>query len=303
MMFIGDANGGRSVKSDISKNSSQIPTSTTLSQPGSTKTPNSKTLGDSNFKNNAMKISIIHHAKSKGPSRCIRFTVDKPFRSLQILEGIKFPMKHRDTSEVNLGVTGLYFYSQKHATRIFETLSGLEIVTSINYLKNPSSFEHCDYALFNNSNNLTEVNILRFLEMIDKVLLLKKLSPKHFLVKFDSILIQKNIQRVKIEHFWQFDQRYYRSLVCFTDANYDLMYTSMTNPLRLKFCIMVDRQKYRGLGTKIDFQMIQNKKDTRTTIMIKNIPNRLQKKDLIGLFNEHFFGGYDFIYLPIDYQV
>jgi len=66
---------------------------------------------------------------------------------------------------------------------------------------------------------------------------------------------------------------------------------------------MENKQKYKHLGQQIDFKAIIDEQDTRTTVMIKNIPNRIQKNDLIDLINKKFYGGYDFIYLPIDFKV
>jgi hypothetical protein len=49
--------------------------------------------------------------------------------------------------------------------------------------------------------------------------------------------------------------------------------------------------------------MIARKKDRRTTIMIKNIPNKYSQKMLLQTINKKFAGTYDFLYLPIDFKV
>ena len=48
---------------------------------------------------------------------------------------------------------------------------------------------------------------------------------------------------------------------------------------------------------------ILNLKDTRTTIMIKNIPNKYTQKMLLSKINENHKDKYDFFYLPIDFKV
>ena len=309
MMFIGDSNGIKAIKSQRSEKKTQNSTTPTqLSNSQTHFSPQFTFKKETISKNNqSLKSSRIPRILQQKPSckatRVLKVTLDKPWRISQIIKSIGFPLKHIDSSQMSLGVIGIYFFSLNQAIEIYNTFVNLEAVRGLYYLNNLSTFEHCDCTLFNNTFNLTEVNILRFLEMIDKVVLLKKVSPKRYLVKFDSVLIQENIQRVKTEHFWQFDKRYYESLICFSDANYDFVYTSLINPLRLKFCNMETKDKFKNLKTKIDFKAIMDEQDDRTTVMIKNIPNRIQKQDLINLINEEFYGGFDFIYLPIDFQV
>jgi hypothetical protein len=43
--------------------------------------------------------------------------------------------------------------------------------------------------------------------------------------------------------------------------------------------------------------------DLRTTIMIKNIPNKYTQKMLLQTIDKKFSGTYDFLYLPIDFKV
>ena len=42
--------------------------------------------------------------------------------------------------------------------------------------------------------------------------------------------------------------------------------------------------------------------DRRTTLMIKNIPNKYTQKMLLSTMDENFKGAYDFFYLPIDFK-
>ena len=42
--------------------------------------------------------------------------------------------------------------------------------------------------------------------------------------------------------------------------------------------------------------------DTRTTIMIKNIPNKFDQRMLLSMIAENYKNKYDFLYLPIDFQ-
>lgn len=42
--------------------------------------------------------------------------------------------------------------------------------------------------------------------------------------------------------------------------------------------------------------------DRRTTLMIKNIPNKYTQKMLLSTMDEQFKGAYDFFYLPIDFK-
>ncbi len=48
---------------------------------------------------------------------------------------------------------------------------------------------------------------------------------------------------------------------------------------------------------------IANDLDVRTTIMIKNIPNRYNQESLLNIIDINFKGLYDFLYLPMDFKV
>ncbi|MFO0515456.1 MAG: hypothetical protein ACK5YA_01260, partial [bacterium] len=48
---------------------------------------------------------------------------------------------------------------------------------------------------------------------------------------------------------------------------------------------------------------ILNSKDARTTIMIRHIPNKYTIEDLVYEIDEHFYGKYTYINLPLDYSV
>lgn len=50
----------------------------------------------------------------------------------------------------------------------------------------------------------------------------------------------------------------------------------------------------------IDINNINN--DKRTTLMIKNIPNKYTKDMLLNLIDVNFKNKYDFFYLPMDFN-
>ncbi|TVU32282.1 hypothetical protein EJB05_24006 [Eragrostis curvula] len=58
-----------------------------------------------------------------------------------------------------------------------------------------------------------------------------------------------------------------------------------------------DRMQYQ-----LDLEKIVTGKDTRTTLMIKNIPNKYTTKMLLDVIDETHEGTYDFFYLPIDFK-
>lgn len=58
-----------------------------------------------------------------------------------------------------------------------------------------------------------------------------------------------------------------------------------------------DKKQY-----ELDIVRILRGDDSRTTLMIKNIPNKYTSKMLLAAIDEHCRGTYDFIYLPIDFK-
>ena len=56
----------------------------------------------------------------------------------------------------------------------------------------------------------------------------------------------------------------------------------------------------RLLTNEIDPQMLVQGNDVRTTVMIKNIPNRYTTKLLVEEIDEKFKSTYNFLYLPTD---
>ncbi|XP_020579938.1 protein MEI2-like 2 isoform X2 [Phalaenopsis equestris] len=69
-------------------------------------------------------------------------------------------------------------------------------------------------------------------------------------------------------------------------------------------------RRAEGYGTQLDskkqyqlnLEKIINGEDTRTTLMIKNIPNKYTSKMLLATIDENHKGSYDFLYLPIDFK-
>ncbi|XP_062096536.1 protein MEI2-like 5 isoform X2 [Humulus lupulus] len=53
---------------------------------------------------------------------------------------------------------------------------------------------------------------------------------------------------------------------------------------------------------QLDLEKIIGGEDTRTTLMIKNIPNKYTSKMLLAAIDENHRGTYDFLYLPIDFK-
>ncbi|GFS42417.1 MEI2-like protein 5 [Actinidia rufa] len=53
---------------------------------------------------------------------------------------------------------------------------------------------------------------------------------------------------------------------------------------------------------QLDLDKIKSGEDIRTTLMIKNIPNKYTSKMLLAAIDENNRGTYDFLYLPIDFK-
>lgn len=60
---------------------------------------------------------------------------------------------------------------------------------------------------------------------------------------------------------------------------------------------LADKKQY-----ELDTDRILRGEDGRTTLMIKNIPNKYTSKMLLAAIDEYCRGTYDFLYLPIDFK-
>jgi len=54
---------------------------------------------------------------------------------------------------------------------------------------------------------------------------------------------------------------------------------------------------------EIDLNSVLQCYDQRTSVMVKNIPNKYTQKMLLRNIDREFAGTYDFFYLPIDFRV
>eukprot|EP00250_Pteridium_aquilinum_P018523 c24119_g1_i1 orf=729-3338(+) len=92
----------------------------------------------------------------------------------------------------------------------------------------------------------------------------------------------------------------------------DLFSKTMRDPLMTQSEWVMERGRSRKTDNavthhdkkqyELDIQRIMRGEDSRTTLMIKNIPNKYTSKMLLAAIDEHHKGTYDFIYLPIDFK-
>ena len=57
------------------------------------------------------------------------------------------------------------------------------------------------------------------------------------------------------------------------------------------------------MNNDIDFFRILSGEEKRTTVMIRNIPNKFKQMTLLEMINKNHDGRYDYFYLPMDLKV
>jgi hypothetical protein len=55
-------------------------------------------------------------------------------------------------------------------------------------------------------------------------------------------------------------------------------------------------------GMEINLEKIKSGEDLRTSICIRNIPNKYKQFEMLQEIKKNHDGRYDFFYIPIDYQ-
>jgi hypothetical protein len=63
-----------------------------------------------------------------------------------------------------------------------------------------------------------------------------------------------------------------------------------------------ERKQGKHNNNKLILNNIYNHVDTRCTLCMKNIPNRLTKKQMLEFLNIHYEKKYDYFYLPVDFK-
>ncbi|CAG8519539.1 12744_t:CDS:10 [Ambispora gerdemannii] len=66
--------------------------------------------------------------------------------------------------------------------------------------------------------------------------------------------------------------------------------------------VIISGDREIPLKNKVDFKNIANGKDSRTTFMIRNIPNKYTQHMLVDTLDETHKGQYDFLYLRMDFK-
>eukprot|EP00937_MAST-01D_sp_MAST-1D-sp2_P001845 g1845.t1 len=62
------------------------------------------------------------------------------------------------------------------------------------------------------------------------------------------------------------------------------------------------RQRHKVCGGAVDLDLLRGGREHRTSLMIRNVPNRLTRSMLVSRLDAKFKGKYDFLYLPIDFS-
>jgi hypothetical protein len=78
---------------------------------------------------------------------------------------------------------------------------------------------------------------------------------------------------------------------------YEIVYYQNFSGIKKRNTPDEERKKY-----VINIQNIVDSNDTRTTLMIKNIPNNVTQVDLLKIINKKYSQAYNFFYLPIDFN-
>jgi len=62
------------------------------------------------------------------------------------------------------------------------------------------------------------------------------------------------------------------------------------------------RKKFDHTSFSLNLDRVLSGEEKRTTLMIKNIPNKYDQDSLLEAINVNFVGLYDFFYLPMDFK-
>lgn len=89
-----------------------------------------------------------------------------------------------------------------------------------------------------------------------------------------------------------------------TSENFRLSEIQSVNDVEMNFPNSKDKRKNdKIIDYTVDMEKIMQGNERRTTIMIRNIPNRYTQESLLKVIDVKFQGQYDFFYLPMDFKV
>ena len=57
------------------------------------------------------------------------------------------------------------------------------------------------------------------------------------------------------------------------------------------------------MSNDIDIYRILERREDRTTVMVRNIPNKFKQKTMLTMINDNYLGKYNYFYLPMDLKV
>ncbi|MCQ2820809.1 MAG: hypothetical protein MJ252_26415 [archaeon] len=76
----------------------------------------------------------------------------------------------------------------------------------------------------------------------------------------------------------------------------------MNNPMLQQYMNNSSYQQQQVLSKKINFNNIITGQDRRTTLMLRNIPNKYNLSNIVDEIGEDFWGKFDCVSLPVDYE-
>lgn len=247
------------------------------------------------------------------PSRLLEIVgVDNPDAMIEHLLSLG-ELQLVDSSNKKIGILLIAYYDLRNASRAKSTL---ENMCEVKFVTSNSEIINLDYLVVPHP---TYIDRIYTLQSCGEIMNTQIIGAYVLVRYFDTRSVRKAYAELAMpseaepEKFYE--NEFHDNPVCYksefeesvssgsTQPSPYLYFSSEESPFEERRKKKKQMDEDEKMYYMINCESIYRSEDLRTTVMIKNIPNKYTQQMLLDTINRHFAFSYDFFYLPIDFKV